>query len=198
LFSKAYEIKPAEFKIITLSNKISINCKSQKINGYAYVLKKEIELSENGFMIRYYLENTGDKVIQTDEYTHNFVSINRELIGSNYILKFPFQLQPKLFGAAVNPGQKADIGQKDITFNSPPKEQFFFSNLSGDETIDGVWELINLESKIAIRERGSFQTNKVNLWGWKHVISPELFFKVCVYPEQSTEWSRTYNIYNMK
>ena len=107
-------------------------------------------------------------------------------------------MQPELFGAAVNPGQKVDIGQKDIKFNSSPEEQFFYSNLSGDETIDGIWELINLKSKIAISETGSFQTNKVNLWGWKHVISPELFFNVCVYPDQSTEWSRIYTIDNMK
>jgi hypothetical protein len=198
LFSKAYEIKPAEFEILTSSNKISIKCISQAINGYSYVLNKEIELFEYGFVIEYYLQNTGDKVILTDEYTHNFVAINKELIGSNYILKLPFHLQPELFGAAVNPGQKVDIGQKDIKFNSPPMEQFFFSNLSGDETIDGEWELINLKSKIAISETGSFQTNKVNLWGWKHVISPELFFNVCVHPDQSTEWSRTYKIYNMK
>jgi hypothetical protein len=195
LFSKAYEIKPAEFNIRKETNKITINCKSQLINGYSYVLKKGIELLENGFTIKYNLKNTGDKLIRTDEYTHNFVAINKELIGRNYILKFPFQLQPKLFGAAINPGKKVNIGQRDITFNSSPKEQFFFSNLSGDKAVNGAWELTNLNSQITIRETGSFQTNKVNLWGWKHVISPELFVDVCIHPGQSTEWSRTYNIY---
>jgi hypothetical protein len=198
LFSKAYEIKPAEFKIFTVSNKITINCKSQALNGYSYELKKEIELFESSFIIKYYLKNTGEKVIHTDEYTHNFVAINKDLMGSNYILNFPFQLQPQLFGAAVNPGQTVDIGQKDIQFNSSPKEQFFFSNLSGDKIVNGAWELINLNSKIAISETGSFQTKKVNLWGWKHVISPELFFDVCIHPDQSKAWSRTYSFYNIK
>ncbi len=147
-------------------------------------MKKEIELHENSFTIKYYLQNTGEKDIITNEYVHNFTAINNDSIGDNYILKFPFQLKPELFEETVNPEQKVDIGQNEIKFNSTPKEQFFFSNLTGGENVDAAWELINLESKIGISETGSFQTNKVNLWGWKHVISPELFFNIFIKPGQ--------------
>jgi len=198
LFSKNYEIKPAEFKIIYESNRLLISCKSKAINGYSYLLKKEIELQENSFTIKYCLQNTGEKDIITDEYVHNFAAINKELIGNNYILKFPFQLKPELFSDTVNPEQKVDIGQNHIKFNSSPKEQFFFSNLTGSENVDAQWELINLKSKIGISETGSFQTNKVNLWGTKHVISPELFFNISIKPSQSTEWTRNYNVYKVK
>ena len=198
LFSKNYEIKPAEFKIIYESNRLLISCKSKAINGYSYLLKKEIELQENSFTIKYFLQNTGEKDIITDEYVHNFAAINKELIGNNYILKFPFQLKPELFSDTVNPEQKVDIGQNHIEFNSSPKEQFFFSNLTGSENVDAQWELINLKSKIGISETGSFQTNKVNLWGTKHVISPELFFNISIKPSQSTEWTRNYNVYKVK
>jgi len=193
IFSKAYDIQPAEFKIQTgISNILSINCKSQAMNGYAYELNKEIELLENSFVLKYSLQNIGEKVIHTDEYTHNFVAINNELIGNNYILTFPFQLKSKQFRAAVNPENKVEVAQKDIKFKGSPKEQFFFSNLSGDETVEAMWELQNVKSKIAIRETASFQTNKVNLWGWKHVISPELFVNVKITPGQSAEWTRAY------
>ena len=198
LFNKNYEIKPAEFKIISESNRLFISCKSKTINGYSYLLKKEIELQENSFTIKYCLQNTGEKDINTDEYVHNFTAINKALIGNNYILKFPFQLKPELFADTVNPEQKVDIGQNDIKFNSSPKEPFFFSNLTGSENVDARWELINLESKIGITETGNFQTNKVNLWGTKHVISPELFFNIFIKPGQSTEWSRNYNVYKVK
>ncbi len=114
------------------------------------------------------------------------------------MLKFPFQLKPELFGDTVNPEKKVDIGQKEIKFNETPKEQFFFSNLTGNENVAAEWELINLENKIGISESGSFHTNKVNLWGWKHVISPELFFNIDIKPGQSTEWSRKYNVYEVK
>ena len=197
LFSKKYEVKPADFKIEIALNKIIIICKSEVINGYSYILKKEIKLLESGFTIKYDLQNTGEKNIITDEYAHNFASINKDTIGSNYILKFPFQLRPQLFEETVNPEQKVEIKQNEIKFNGSPEKEFFFSNLSGNEKVDANWELINLKSKIGISETGSFQTNKVNLWGWKHVISPELFFNISIKPSQVVQWSRTYNVFKL-
>ena len=62
LFSDSYEIKPAVFKVTKNPNKIIIECTSPSINGYAYVLKREIELLESSFVIRYYIRNTGKKL----------------------------------------------------------------------------------------------------------------------------------------
>ncbi len=197
LFSKNYEVKPADFEIKTESNRIIIICKSEAVNGYSYLLKKEIELLESGFIFKYELQNTGEKNIITNEYGHNFAAINKDQIGSNYILKFPFQLRPQLFGETVNPEQKVDIKQNEITFNNFLEEEFFFSNLSGNEKAEANWELINLKSKIGMSETGSFQTNRINLWGWKHVISPELFFDISIKPSQVAQWSRTYHVFKI-
>jgi len=196
IFNRNYEIKPADFEIKYTSNTILITCKSEFNNGYSYVLKKEIKLEKHGFTINYDLENTGEKEIITDEYVHNFIAINKEIIGRNYVLKFPFKLMPAFFLETVNPEQKVTIGQTDVTFNDSPKEQFFFSNLTGYKNVKPQWELKNLESKISISETGSFHTNKVNLWGWKHVISPELFIDVSIKPGQNANWTRDYKISN--
>lgn len=198
LFNKKHEIKPAEFKIISESNKFTINCISENINGYSYLLRKKIELLDNGFLINYYLENTGKKDINTNEYVHNFTTINNDSIGSNYILKFPFQIKPELFEETVNPEQKVDIGKNEIKFNGSPNEQFFFSNLTGNENVNAKWELSNLKSGIGISETGNFKTNSVNIWGWKHVICPELFFDICIKPGKALEWSRNYNVFKIK
>jgi|TARA_B110000858_G_scaffold70484_1_gene81914 hypothetical protein len=196
IFNRNYEIKPADFEIKYTSNTILITCKSEFNNGYSYVLKKEIKLEKHGFTINYDLENTGEKEIITDEYVHNFIAINKEIIGRNYVLKFPFKLMPAFFLETVNPEQKVTIGQTDVTFNDSPKEQFFFSNLTGYKNVKPQWELKNLESKISISETGSFHTNKVNLWGWKHVISPELFIDISIKPGQNANWTRDYKISN--
>ena len=196
-FSHRYEIEPAEYIITKETNKLIIECSAPKVNGYSYELKKVIELLESGFVIHYHLRNTGKKTIMTNEYTHNFLAINKEFMGSHYILKFPFQIKPELFGATVNPEEKVVIRQNEITFNATPNEQFFFSNLSGNENIDAYWELINTKSKIGISEKASFKTSKVNVWGWKHVISPELFFDLKVGPNQVVQWSRTYTVFEI-
>lgn len=196
-FSKNYEIQPAEFKVTSKSNKIVIVCKSQNVNGYSYELKKDIELLERGFIIKYFLHNTGAKTISTNEYNHNFLAINNDLMGSNYVLKFSFELKSELFEAIVNQDEKVEIGQNEITFNGTPGEPFFFSNLSGGKNVDATWELINTKNKIGISETGSFKTKKINLWGSTHVISPELFFDVRVDPGGKIEWSRKYSVFEI-
>ena len=195
LFHKKYKIKPAQFKIITALNKIVINCISETVNGYAYELKKEIALQESGFTIAYQLENTGVKDIRTEEYVHNFMAINNALMGSDYALKFPFQLKPGRFGETVNTEQRVVLGSKEFGFRGTPKEQFFFSNLSGGENVNAAWELLHHKHKIGISETASFKSKKVNVWGWQHVVSPELFIDIFIKPGQSKEWSRRYKVF---
>lgn len=195
-FNRSYKIKPAEFQTSTSTNRVLITCMSSLVNSYSYELHKAIELQETGFTITYYLKNTGNKVIRTDEYVHNFTAINKDAIGKNYQLNFPFELKPELFGAHVNPALAVRIIERGIRFNSAPNEQFFFSNLSGGKSVPASWELLHLKTKIGIREKASFRTKKINLWGSKHVISPELFFAIQVAPNKSIEWTRTYEIFD--
>lgn len=197
LQSKKYEIQPAAFTVSAKPDEMAITCISPSLHGYSYVLKKEIRLIESGFSIKYFLKNTGKKTIHTDEYNHNFMAVNKELMGSDYLLKFPFYIKPKRFLETVNHEGKVEIGEKEITFKGTPNEPFFFSNLSGNENVEAAWELINTKTKIGISETGSFKTSKVNLWGWKHVISPELFFAITVEPSKEIEWSRTYQVFEV-
>ena len=197
LFTKPYEIHPAAFEVGAEANKVVITCTSQKVNGYSYRLRKEIELHNSGFSIAYHLENTGEKDIVTDEYAHNFMALNHQLIGTHYVLRFPFKLQPELFGAAINPEGKVSFKGHEIQFIGTPQEVFFFDHLNGGDITNATWELVHLGSKLGIREFGSFKTEKVNLWGGKHAISPELFFKISLKPGQSGNWSRKYELFSV-
>lgn len=195
LFDKNYLVQPASFTVEAGPHKLTITCQSEAIHGYAYRLIKEIELFENHFRILYKLHNTGEKPIITDEYTHNFLTIDHELIGPDYQLAFPFEIKPATFGETVNPEGLVQVGQNGFAFEGTPEEQFFFSNLSGSSKVTASWELLNHKSKIGIRETGSFPTQLVNLWGWKHVISPELFFVVNVGGGEVCEWERRYEVF---
>jgi len=195
LFHRNHIIKPTSFDINYENDKIKIICKSELVNGYSYILKKEIRVSENSFTIDYSLHNTGEKKIITDEYVHNFMAINNALIGEDYTLKFPFPINPSLFDETVNNENAVEIGLDNITFNKTPEQQFFFSNLTGGKELQAEWVLTNLKTGVGIKEIGNFKTNKINLWGWGHVISPELFFKISVGPKKSIEWLRTFNCF---
>ena len=197
LFHKKYAVKPAKFSVSTEANAVIIHCTSEAFNGYSYKLTKEIKLYSSSFTIKYTLHNTGEKEIVTDEYTHNFMAINKASIGQNYELSFPFQLKPALFEETVNTEQKVAIGDQKIKFKDTPKEPFFFSNLSGGNQVHAEWKLTDLKTNIGIRETGNFQTNKMNVWGWGHVISPELFFKINIKAGKSLEWTRTFEVFKI-
>jgi hypothetical protein len=197
LFHRNHLIKPANFDITYKNQKIKIICKSELINGYSYILKKEITVSENSITINYSLHNTGEKKIITDEYVHNFMAINNALIGEDYKLNFPFPINSSLFDETVNSENKVEIGLDNVTFNKTPEKQFFFSNLTGGKELQAEWILTNLKANVGIKEFGSFKTDKINLWGWKHVISPELFFKISVGPKETVEWSRKFDVFKI-
>ncbi len=194
LFNKPYTIDPAHFDFLPGPDRITVICTSKNVNGYAYVLRKDMELYESGFAIHYHLVNTGEKEIRTSEYVHNFIGIDRDIIGPDYILEFPFPIRPDLFEETVNPEGKAILGQNQVSFNASPKEQFFFSPLNGNIRAEAGWTLTHHSRGITLRESGSFQTTKVNLWGWNHVVSPELFHTLSLMPGQSTTWSRTFQV----
>lgn len=193
-FYKRYEIKPASFKIKKNPGSIEMTCISEIVNGFGYVLKKVIEIADSGFVISYKLENKGSKTIKTDEYNHNFLSLDQDLIGRNYRLQFPFQPDPNSFKETVNKEGKVIFNNKEIGFQGTPTEPFFFSDLTNSNELNAWWKLINEEKKLAIQETVSFSTNKINLWGWTHVISPEIFFKISLHPGECVDWSRVYKI----
>lgn len=197
LFHKKYAVKPAKFSVSTEANAVIIHCTSEAFNGYSYKLTKEIKLYSSSFTIKYTLHNTGEKEIVTDEYVHNFMATDNALKGKEYALEFPFKLEPPLFDETVNTEQKVTIGSNRIIFKETPKEQFFFSNLSGGKLENAAWTLLNSNTKIGIQETGNFQTNKINVWGWGHVISPELFFKINIKAGKALEWTRTFEVFKI-
>lgn len=177
-FFKGYEIKPAHFKITDEPNKIIIECISEEVNGYAYRLRKEIELLERDIIIHYKLVNTGEKTIKTDEYTHNFLAFNNEPMCGDYILTFSHPVKQNQFWTTVNPENKVDVGKQGFSFNGTPEEQFFFANVLGKVESEVFYMLTHNKLNIGMSETTDFIPSKVNLWGWKHVISPELFFEI--------------------
>ncbi len=84
------------------------------------------------------------------------------------------------------------------SINGSPEKEFFFSNLTGGQSVAAGWDLFHLATKVGIRETTSFESNKVNLWGWRHVISPELFFKIFLKPGEKVQWSRNFTLYRIE
>jgi len=195
-FLKNYDVLPAVIEFELLGEKVVFTVKSSELNGYAYHLKKSVMLDNSSFSIKYELENTGIKPFRTSEYVHNFLCLNGRTINEDYSLKFPFIINPATFTETVNRLSQVSFENDMVNWNSDIAEPFFFSNMNSKTKESSWWELIQKKERIGVKESCYGKVNKVNLWGTRHVVSPELFHPIDLNPGEKECWIRTFDFFN--
>jgi hypothetical protein len=197
-FFYPYPFDPSVFEI-DCNNKSQITYVSQspKINGFQYWYHKMISIEGNLLTINYSLKNTGDRSFSTEEYCHNFLSVDHQDLSENYKLEFNFELNPNCFDAFVDPCNDMIIGQSHISFKNTPANEIFIAALNGKKPFPASWKLINFNSGVGISEEVSFESTKINLWGTGHVISPELFMNCKLNPGGLICWQRKYTFFEL-
>jgi hypothetical protein len=162
--------------------------------GHDVVVRKEITLDGPGFSIHYTLTNRGQGGLSTNEYVHNFLSIDHESLGPAYRLTCTFPLEPAGFSEVVNPGGVVLLREGSAEWTGPPTVPFYFGGLRpGGEGGIG-WRLEHTGRHLAIEESVDFAVQRFALWGTGHVVSPELFRKIEVPAGDTARWSRSYRI----
>ena len=195
-FLTAYEIDPFDIQIEKGEECIKYTVFPIDCRGYGTKLIKKIELSGNSFTIDYELENTGTQKIQTNEYCHNFIAINRSNIDEHYTLKVPCEIiKPSSMIEAVNPENAVILNTNSVNFNFTPERDFFYSPLTEFHSAHGEWEITHDSMGVGMKENTNFIPEIMNVWGCKHVISPELFIKIDLEPGQKLKWRRNYKFY---
>lgn len=171
-------------------------CDSGERNGYSYRYTKRITLMNSGFSITYTLENRGIKTIETDEYVHNFLCIDGKRMGPGYELEFPWKIEDADLIEENDPDGVLVRSGKRMFFSGATKGQFYLGGLSEGKTEkDGLgasWRLSR--AGLYIAETGNFVPSGVHVWGWKHVISPEIFFSFSVGSGETISWEREYTM----
>ena len=109
-------------------------------------------------------------------------------------VKFPMEIDTKLCGEVVNPEDKVVIDGNSLKLKSAPSTPIFYSDLSGSSLVPASWSMANEDTKLIIRETGNFRTDRINIWGVGHVISPELFFPISLSKGEHITWSRKYHL----
>ncbi len=173
---------------------VIFSCDSGRRNGYEYRYVKRISLSGNSFTIAYTLENRGDKNISTDEYVHNFLIFSGKCVSPGYVLSFPWKIADVTLSERVDPDGILSVSGREITFTGKARSQFYLGGLNGEKTVaDGLAAAWRLErSGVYLAEQGNFLPDAVHVWGWKHVVSPEVFFPFSLEPGASVSWERIY------
>ncbi|WP_240480050.1 hypothetical protein [Paenibacillus fonticola] len=194
-FYRSYSLQPYRIEAEMKSEQnIIFTTYPDNCAGYATRLEKSISITGNQLWIDYQLTNTGLREIRTDEYNHNFLGIDRQPIGPDYKLRFPFEIQPWSDEPGTMDGVVIEGG--DVTWKRTPDKPFYFL-LDGfpSSSSTWIWELLHQPSGASVREISSFRVSAVAVWGTGHVVSPEIFVRIELAPGQSQNWSRVYEFY---
>jgi hypothetical protein len=155
--------------------------------GYEYAKTIVLPQGSNRMQIRYSLKNTGKKRIVTNQYAHNFIRIDDQLIGDAYTVRFKNRVRP------VRPLPKSVTFSKGNTFSMGKKTMF--SPLRGFKSIADNCVDVSLANKTGVKITGDFTPFRYWFFASDKVVCPEPFIHIDLAPGQSMTWTRTYEFY---
>jgi hypothetical protein len=119
-------------------------------------------------------------------------------MDAGYSLEFPWKLDPQRFIETNNPDGILVVDGHRVEVIGKTRKQFYLGGLSEGATKQGglaaKWTLEHAGKGIRLSETGDFAPTGVHLWGWKRVISPEVFHSFTLVPGGSTSWKRSYTV----
>ena len=204
-FYTQYEVDRLEFDYALSGTDTAIFiCNSGIRNGYGYEYKKTISLKDNGFVVSYELKNIGEKVLETDEYVHNFFRPAGIKIGKGLEVSFPWEINRTESLEVVDPCNIFQFEKDKIVFTGKQKKgkDFYLACLSGSPVEKGdsgkkaKWTITDTRIGFSIVGEGNFNVEKADLWGTRICVSPEMFFSFSIKPEETVKWERKISFFN--
>lgn len=188
-FFDKYDVTPFPVEIEIGSDCVCFEIEPVECKGYAVQMTKKVCVDENRMIVKYLLKNVGSKAIHTEEYCHNFISIDNNPTGSDYLLKFPYCAESKETPEVLT------VEGNEITWNRQPENDFYIVPGGFKQVENHFWELLHKPSGVGVREISNFKIQKVAVWGKGHVISPEVFINIDIEPGGIQSWDRVYEFF---
>jgi len=190
-FFDKYVVTPYPIKIDCASDHVTFEVEPVECRGYAFHMTKTVCVNQNRMTIKYILKNVGSKTIHTEEYCHNFISIDNTPTCSDYVLKFPYSAETEETPDVLT------VKGNEITWNTQPQNDFYIVPGGFKPVENHTWELVHKPTGVGVREISNFPVQKVAVWGKGHVISPEVFIEVHIEPGQTQSWERIYEFFTI-
>jgi hypothetical protein len=158
--------------------------------GWGYRFVKYLEIDDTGpaMTIRYALENTGARSFRQTWYSHNFVRLDDQPIGTGYRLEFPFA--PRLVrtvGGAVEARDDAIVYLRDLG----PTEGMF-AVVEGYGRDPAHHEVTVRCPTAAVRIAGDAPVHKLHVFATGRTVCPELFVDLDLPPGVARTWMNRY------
>lgn len=193
-----YEIvDPGKWTIHKHRDRVEFTQRLTSEEGYAYVYRKTVRLvkGQPQLVLEHSLKNTGHKVIETNQYNHNFFVIDHEVVGPDVVVKFAFTPVPERGFA-----NRAEVHGQEIIFpHELEGKNGVFSELTGSskDVKDYDFRVENLKSGAGVHITSDQPLDKVNFWAINTVASAEPYIQLRIEPGKETRWTVRYDFYKL-
>jgi hypothetical protein len=165
--------------------------------AYSYVYKKTVQLIKGKpeMVLVYSLKNTGKQVIETTVYNHNFFVMDKQPIGPDFVVTFPF----KLITETEAPPSLGKLRDNQILFEKElvNNDHLFYRSLTGfsDKASDYDIKIENSKTGAGVRITGDLPISKLVFWSAPRTVCPEPYTMIKVTPGETVTWKILYQFY---
>lgn len=163
--------------------------------GIAATIRKTITIEDNRLILEGEITNVGERVIETEEYCHNFLSIDGMAISPDYRLELPDMPDlgtERLEGWGGYDHNNFIADGHAIRFDKCETD-VSLSLLSTDgiaEQDTFTWKLLHKGAKASVTGIDSVKPTNLLLWATDHIVSPEIIQTIRIAPGESHQWKR--------
>ncbi len=167
-------------------------------SGYGYVYQKTVRLVEgkSEMVLEHSLKNIGSKPIETSVYDHNFLVLDKQPTGPDFVITLPFAIQAE---PAVEEDAAEVKGNQILYKKVLSGKDTVFTTIRGfgKSPEDYRIQIENKRLKVGFRVHGNRPLSNVALWSIRSVISVEPFISMSIPPGGEFSWEYRYEYYSI-
>jgi hypothetical protein len=187
------------------SGKWEIAKKSDQVNfvhtlkdkEYAYKYSKIVALVKGKaqMVLSHTLQNTGSKPIVTNVYDHNFLVMDRQAVGTGFVMKLPFAVTATEQGT----GNFGKIEGNEISYQKDLLQNQHLQYLSiqgfGATSKDYDIRVEDHRTGAAVRITSDQPLSRLAFWSTSVTLCPEPYIAIKVNPGDTYRWKIFYEFY---
>ncbi len=199
-YVKQYEVvNPGRWTVATHRDSVEFTQDlSDASSGYGYVYRKVIRLAggKPEMVLEHHLKNTGRRTIQGAVYNHNFLVLDSQSPGPDFVVTFPFQLR-----SPDPPSQElARLQGNQVVYSKVLRSGEVMETLLegfGESPGDNQIRIENRRVGAGLTITGDHPLSKLNLWSIRTVLAVEPFVTMTIEPGGEFSWTTTYDYYTL-
>ena len=165
-------------------------------SGYAYVYRKVVRLEKGkpNMVIEHSLKNTGTREIKSTVYNHNFVVLDRQTPGPDFVFKVPYDIKPMHApdGALAEVRGNEVVLKKQLSGSDEVPMPFrgFSTSAADNETV-----IENTKVGAGVKITGDRPLSMSVFWCVRTVLAVEPYIAIDVQPGAEFAWKDMYEYY---